>query len=86
LKRSDRIVGYIHNVNGGITALEPQINPVLLVPFGSHVLLGSRASFFGFFQRQNGTSGPYKGKVFNSVDYAQVDWLANSHVMATVGK
>jgi hypothetical protein len=79
-------MGYIHNVNGGITALEPQINPVLLVPFGSHVLLEARASFFGFFQRQNGTSGPFKGKVFNSVDYAQVDWLANTHVMATVGK
>lgn len=78
--------GYVHNVNGGITTLEPQIDPVLLIPLGSHVLLESRASFTGIFQRQNGTSGPFKGKVFNSVDYAQVDWLASTYVMATVGK
>jgi len=79
-------IGYIHNVNGGITSLEPQINPVLLVPLGSHVLFESRAGFFGFFQRENLTSGPFKGSVFESVDYAQVDWLANTHVIATVGR
>ncbi|HEY4049601.1 MAG TPA: hypothetical protein VGM27_22280 [Acidobacteriaceae bacterium] len=79
-------IGYIHNVNGGITSLEPQINPVLLVPFGSHVLLESRTSFDGFFQRKNLTTGPFKGKVFKSVDYAQVDWLANTHLIASAGK
>ena len=78
--------GYIHNVNGGITSLEPQINPVLLVPFGGHVLLESRTDFIGFFERQNFTTGPFKGKVFKSVDFAQVDWLANTHVIATAGK
>lgn len=78
--------GYIYNVNGGRPTLEPQINPVLLVPFGSHVLLESRTDFTGFFQRRNGTSGPYEGKVFKTVDYAQIDWLANTHVIATVGK
>ncbi len=79
-------IGYIHNVNGGVTTLEPQITPVLLVPLGSHVLLESRTEFFGFFQRENLTSGPFTGKVLKNVDYAQVDWLANSHVMATAGK
>lgn len=79
-------MGYIHNVNGGVTTLGPQINPVLLVPFGSHVLLESRTDFIGFFQREDQTSGPFTGKVFKSVDYAQLDWLANTHVMATVGK
>ena len=78
--------GYIHNVNGGVTSLEPQINPVLLVPFGSHVLLESRTSFSGFFQREDLTTGPFKGKVFKSVDYAQVDWLANTHLIASIGK
>jgi len=78
--------GYIHNINGGVTTLEPQINPILLVPFGSHVLLESRTSFTGFFQRENQTSGPFKGKVFKSVDFAQVDWLANTHVIASIGK
>jgi hypothetical protein len=79
-------LGYIHNVNGGVTSLIPQINPVLLVPFGSHVLLESRTSFTGFFERRDLTSGPFTGKVFKSVDYAQVNWLANTHVIATAGR
>jgi hypothetical protein len=78
--------GYIQNVDGGITTLEPQINPVLLVPFGSHVLLESRTGFFGFFQRENATSGPFTGKILKSVDYAQVDWLVNTHVIASAGR
>jgi hypothetical protein len=78
--------GYIHNVDGGITSLEPQINPGLLVPFGSHVLLESRGTFFGFYERENQTSGPFKGQVFKSVDYAQVNWLATSHVIASAGR
>lgn len=78
--------GYVQNINGGITSLEPQISPVLLVPFGSHVLLESRTTFVGVFQRENRTTGPFKGKVFKSVDYAQLDWLANTHAIATGGK
>jgi hypothetical protein len=76
---------YVQNANGGVTALEPQIETVLLVPFGSHVLLESRAEFTGFFQRQFQTHGPFVGKVFKSVDYAQVDWLANTHLIASAG-
>lgn len=78
--------GYIHNVNGGVTTLLPQINPILLVPFGRHVLLESRTDFSGFFQRQDQTSGPFKGKVFKTVDFAQIDWLANSHAIVSAGK
>jgi hypothetical protein len=78
-------MGYIQNVNGGVTSLTPQVETVLLVPFGSHVLLESRAEFFGLFQHENQTTGPFTGKVFKSVDYAQVDWLASPHVIATAG-
>jgi hypothetical protein len=78
--------GYIHNVNGGITSLIPQINPVLLVPFGQHVLLESRTDFTGFFQRENQISGPFKGKVFKTVEFAQLDWFANSHMMVAAGR
>ena len=79
-------MGYVHNVSGGVTTLEPQINPILLVPFGSHVLLESRTDFTGFFQRENLTSGPFTGKVFKTVEFAQVDWLANTHLIATAGR
>jgi hypothetical protein len=76
---------YVQNENGGVTSLEPEIETVLLVPFSSHVLLESRAEFTGFFQRKFQTSGPFVGKVFKTVDYAQVDWLANTHLIATGG-
>jgi hypothetical protein len=78
--------GYIYNVNGGVPTLEPRINPVLLVPFGSHVLLESRTDFTAFFQRENQTTGPYTSKVFKTVDHAQLDWLANTHVMGVAGR
>jgi hypothetical protein len=79
-------VGYVHNIDGGIPTLEPQINPILLVPFGSHVLLESRTDFTGFFEEKNLTSGPFTGKVFKTVEFAQVDWLAKTYAIATVGK
>ena len=78
--------GYIHNVNGGVTTLEPQVGPVLLIPFGRHVLLESRTDFTGSFQRQDQTTGPYKGKVFTNVEYAQLDWLANTHAIVVGGR
>jgi hypothetical protein len=78
-------LGYVYNVVGGVPTLLPQINPVLLVPFGSHVLLESRTDFTGFFERRNGT-GDYTGEIFKTVDYAQLDWLANSHVTAVAGR
>ena len=79
-------MGYVHNISGGSPSLEPQIDPVLLVPFGSHLLLESRTDFTGFFQRQDQTSGPFKGKVFKNVEFAELDWLADTHVTAVVGK
>jgi hypothetical protein len=78
--------GYIHNVNGGVPTLMPQIDPVLVAPFGRRFLLESRTDFTGVFQREDLTSGPYKGSVFTSVDYAQLDWLVNTHVMPVGGK
>lgn len=78
-------MGYVQNVDGGVTSLEPQIVPVLLVPFGQHVLLESRVAFTGFFQREDRTYGPFTGKVYKTVEYAQLDWLANTHVTASVG-
>jgi hypothetical protein len=78
--------GYVHNVRGGGPTLEPQVDPVLLVPFGRHVLLESRTDFSGFFERQNFTSGPFIGKVFKDVEYAQLDWLADTNAIVTGGR
>jgi len=78
-------LGYVQNRNAGTTTLIPEINPVLLLPLGSHVLVESRAEFTGFFERRNGT-GDFTGEVFKSVDYAQIDWLANTHAIVVAGK
>ena len=78
--------GYIHNVSGGVPTLEPQIDPVLLVPFGRHLLLESRTDFTGFFQRKQETSGPFTGKVFKTVEFAQLDWLAHPRIVAIAGR
>ena len=78
--------GYVHNVYGGVPTLEPQINPILLLPLGSHVLFESRVDFTGFFRREHGTSGPFKGRVFQSVAFVQLDWLASKYVTVTAGK
>lgn len=79
-------MGYVHTVSGGVTTLEPQINPILLLPIGSHVLIESRTDFTGFFQRRFVTTGDFTGQVFKTVEFAQIDWLANSHVQVVAGK
>ena len=78
-------LGYIYNVNGGTPTLLPAIDPVLLIALGSHVLVESRTEFVGVFQRRDG-NGDYTGKVFTTVDYAQADWLANTHAIVVAGK
>ena len=78
-------MGYISNVDGGTSTLLPAIDPVLLLALGSHVLVESRTEFVGSFQRRNG-NGDYTGKVYTTVDYAQADWLANTHAIVVAGK
>jgi hypothetical protein len=77
---------YIQNANGGSQSLAPQINPVLLVPMGHSLLFDAHVDFTGFFTRQNGTSGPYGGEVFKTIEDAQLDWLADSHMIVVGGR
>lgn len=79
-------LGYVYNVQGGVPTLLPQINPVLLLPLGSHVLFESRTDFTGFFERRHETSGDYTGEVYKTVEFAQLDWLANSRVIPIAGR
>jgi hypothetical protein len=77
---------YIQNSSGGVQSLAPQINPVLLVPMAKSVLLESHVDFTGFFQRRNRTSGDFTGEVFKTIESAQLDWLADSHLVAVGGR
>jgi hypothetical protein len=72
-------------VTAGHNLIDTQINPVLLVPLGERWLIESRAEFEGEFQRPpNG--GPYGGPVDKHLDYAQLDYIANSYVTVSVGR
>jgi len=79
-------MGYVYNVQGGVPTLLPQINPVLLLPLGSHLLFESRTDFTGFFERRDETSGDYSGKIYKTVEFVQLDWLANTHVIPVAGR
>jgi hypothetical protein len=79
-------MGYVTIINGGVPALEPQINPILLLPLGHRVEIESRTDFTGFFQRKDLTHGPYSGKIFKTVESAEIDWLLDSHVSVVAGK
>jgi hypothetical protein len=78
-------VGTFSFVTGGHNVIDTQINPVLLVPIGEHWLIESRAEFEGEFQRP-ANGGPYGGPVDKHVDYAQLDYIANSHLTVTLGR
>lgn len=78
-------VGTFSFVTGGHNVIDTQINPVLLVPLGDRWLIESRAEFEGEFQRPS-DGGPYGGPVNKHLDYAQLDYIANSHVTVTVGR
>ena len=72
-------------VTAGQNLIDTQINPILLVPLGDRWLIESRAEFEGQFQRPP-DGGPYAGPVTKHVDYAQIDYIANSYVTVTVGR
>lgn len=78
-------IGTFSFVTAGQNLIDTQINPVLLVPLGDHWLIESRAEFEGQFQRPPG-GGPYGGPVDKHVDYAQVDYIANSYLTVTAGR
>ena len=64
-------------ITAGQNVIDTRINPVLLVPLGDRWLIESRAEFEGEFQRPP-DGGPYGGPVDKHLDYAQLDYIANS--------
>jgi hypothetical protein len=79
-------LAFLGSTTGGATSYQPFLAPVLSAPIGDHWLIESRAEIEGFIARQNFTSGPYTGTYFDSLDYAQVDYIANSHLTIVVGR
>lgn len=77
---------FVSTTRGGATFFQPVLMPVLSAPVGKHWLIEARGDLQGFISRENGTSGPYQGQFVTTLDYFQVDYLANSHLTVSVGR
>ena len=77
---------FVPIVQGGQTTLVSIISPVVLVPLGDKWLIESRAAFEGDFVRRDGTTGPFGGEIQKSLEYLQLDYIANPHLTVTVGR
>ncbi len=78
-------VAFVPVVQGGQTTLVSIISPVVLMPLGDNWLIESRGAFEGDFTRSNGT-GPFGGKIHKSLEYLQVDYIANPHLTISAGR
>jgi hypothetical protein len=79
-------VAFVPTWDSGNPILVSIISPVLLVPIGNDLIFESRAAFEGDFQRGNGNSGDFTGPVQKSLDYMELDYLANRYVTVTAGR
>jgi hypothetical protein len=79
-------LGFLGTTRGGVSSFQPVVAPVLVVPLGENFLIESRADLRGFISRENGTTGPYQGQFFATLEYLQIDFLATTHITMTVGR
>ncbi|MGH9573817.1 MAG: hypothetical protein ACRD40_09840 [Candidatus Acidiferrales bacterium] len=78
-------VGFLSATSQGTTTMQPVIAPVLTVPIGNRWLIESRADLRGFVFPQNG-HGPYQAQFFDTLEYAQVDFLAANWLTISAGR
>lgn len=78
-------VGFVSATSKGTTTMQPVIAPVLSAPIGDRWLIESRADLRGFVFPQNGT-GPYQAQYFDTLEYAQVDFLATNWLTISAGR
>jgi Phosphate-selective porin O and P len=78
--------GFLGANQGGNTFLQPVVAPVLVVPLGDNWLIESRADLRGFVSREDGTTGPFQGQFFGTLEYLQVDYKASSRLTVTAGR
>lgn len=78
--------GFFGATQGGANVFQPVLAPVLAVPLGDRWLVESRADLREVVFRQDGTTGPYQGEFFGTLEYLQLDFNANSHMTITAGR
>lgn len=77
---------FVPTWDAGDPTLVSIISPVLLVPLSSRVVVESRGSFEGDFQRRGGNTGDFTGAIDKSLDYLQVDFIAHRYLTITTGR
>jgi len=77
--------GFFTNIEAGHTEIVPEINPVVLVPFGDRWLVEARGEFEGDFEHKDG-DGPFGGQVEKELNYLQLDYIANPYLTVTAGR
>src|SRR6202790_5532353 len=77
--------GFLSNFDGGEPHLGPIATSVLLVPISQRWLVETRATFESDLTQLPGQPG-FHGVLRKEVDYAQVDFIANTYLIVTVGR
>lgn len=78
--------GFFGANHTGSPFFQPVIAPVLSLPLGDKWLIESRADLRGFVGREDGTTGPYQGQFFDTLEYLQLDYNVNPHLTITAGR
>ena len=78
--------GFLGGSEGGVTFFQPVVAPVLTVPLGEKWLIESRADLRGVIFREQGTTGPFRGRFFGTLEYLQLDYNATSRLTITAGR
>lgn len=77
-------MGFITTHDSGSTFAQPVIAPVAVVPLGNHLLVESRADLRGFLSWPQ--NGQFQSSWFATLEYLQLDIIANKHLAITAGK
>lgn len=77
--------GFVYSKEAGVNALQPILEPVLLVPFGSRFLVEANGELQGFIA-QSTPNGSYDASFFKGVGYLQLDIEVNSHLTIVAGR
>src|SRR3974390_2086831 len=78
--------GLFGSTQGGVNVFQPVLAPVIAVPLGGRWLVETRADLREVISRDNGTTGPYQGHFFGTLEYLQLDFLVDSHMTITAGR
>ena len=79
-------VGFFDEKNTGANDLQTVFAPVVVAPLGKNFLVESRFDLRGFFEPQNGTSGPYQSTFIKSIPFLQLDLFATNKLTVSAGR